>query len=129
MRGGDGAWEERGVAVFHAGGFAKGAELGDGFVEEDAKGKHVGSLCGRLAHDDLWSGVAGGPGKAAHGVVGKGCGEAKVGDLDDGAAAGEEDVSGLEIAVEDPVAVEVLHAAGDRVEDGDLELVCEVAGV
>ena len=82
---------------------------GGGFVEHPPEGKHVRAGCARAFGRE----VAGGADERAAGVVGSDC--ADVGELCH--AADEDDVGGLEVAVDEFVGVEKNERVGERDED------------
>ena len=104
-----GGLRERGAAAEHD-------------VEDDAEGPQVDSAAVSLGlgvGEDLGGDVEGGATEGLHeGGVVEGAGEAKVGELDDaGVVEGEEDVLGLEVAVDDAeVVVEVVDGVEQLLE-------------
>ena len=88
---------------------------GDGLDQGEAEGVDVGPAVDRLALGLLGRGVAG---RAEHralglgpGRLGQGPGQAEVGDAE-AAVVAEEEVGGLDVAVDEPAAVGVVEAPG-----------------
>ncbi len=108
---------EAGDQVAERGAAGVGEAAGEHLEEDDAGGVEVGALVDRLAERLLGGEVLeradGGLGGGDPGVVALEVeGEAEVGELD-GAVVGEQDVAGLDVAVDDADAVQRGEAAED----------------
>ena len=97
------------------------------FIQDDAEGVDVAGGSDGLAFGLLWAGVGGGhehlagSGRIGEGeahVVAEDLGDAEVEELD-GAVGGDEHVAGLEVAVNDQVAMHVLDGGAELTEELD----------
>ncbi|MEZ4654917.1 MAG: hypothetical protein R3E12_15350 [Candidatus Eisenbacteria bacterium] len=123
------------------GGTGEGADSGQELVEDDAEAVDVGRGGGVVSADLFGRGVVGGHGASAHGgepgagevglggrvFVGEDASDAEVEELHV-AGLGDEDVRGLEIPMDDEVAVCELNGLGDLADEsqafGDLGVSC-----